>query len=100
MSTPAHPNQWHTPVRVSIHRLVDDSEVFTQVFSDLQMAWLYVRGRVGLRPRSPNFLKPFEHTIQRLGEYYADGQRGYVCAEKDGLEFTVFYEVPRPNQPN
>jgi hypothetical protein len=97
MSAPPHPNQWHTPVRVSIHRQHDDTEVYTHVFSDLQMAWLHIRSRVGVRPRSPNYLKSFEHTIERLREFYEDNERGYVCAEKDGLEYTVFYEVPRQN---
>lgn len=98
----AHPNQWHTPVRVSIHRLTDDTLVFSQMFSDIQMAWLYVKGRVGSRPRSPNYLSPFERTIQRLGEAHADGARGYICAEKDGHEYVVFYEVRRDtrDQPN
>lgn len=97
MSVPAHPNQWHTPVRVSVNRWNDHTEISTQVFSDLQMAWLHIRSRVGIRQRSPNYLKSFEQTIQHLRECYEDEQRGYVCARKDELEYTVFYEVPGQN---
>lgn len=97
MSAPAHPNQWYTPVRVSVHRCSNDTEISTQVFSDLQMAWLYIKGCVGSRVRFPNYLKSFEHTIQRLLDFHQDGERGYVCARKDDLEYTVFYEVHGQN---
>jgi hypothetical protein len=90
---PAHPNQWYTPAYVRVYRIEDDFRLAEEHFSDIQMAWIWIKNEVGENLQEPNFLKSFAHTVERLAASHADGQRGYVCAEKDGLEYCVFYRI-------
>ena len=90
---PAHPNQWYTPVYVKVYRLSDDRRIREEHFSDLQMAYLWVKNEVGENLEEPNFLRPFAHTVERLAFTHEDGGHGYVFAEKDGLEYCVFYRT-------
>ena len=91
---PPHPNQWYTPAFVKVYDLRTDERVAEEHFSDLQMAYLWVKHRVGDQLQEPNFLKSFERVIERLAQMHRDAPgRGYVVAEKDDLEYGIYYRI-------
>lgn len=94
---PPHPNQWYTPTFVRVYSIDNGSRLTEEHFSDLQMAYLWVKNLVGEQLREPNFLKPFDRVVERLAESHQDGERGYVVAEKDGLEYGIYYRITNLN---
>jgi hypothetical protein len=85
------PNQWETPCMIEIYE--DNLLRRIRYFSDLQMAYLFVKNeefRQGVQPNRGDFLKSFEHTIRRLAAAHPNG---YSFAAKGEKEFIVYYDM-------
>jgi hypothetical protein len=97
--TANEPNQWHTPVFVRVYT-IDGHREREKHFSDLQMAWLWIRDKVSSFQEPENTLRSFAHTCRRLAECHADGGRGYIAGESTLLQYVVYYDYPYESQGN
>lgn len=81
--------QYNTSVLVVYRN--NGSIVSSQLFSDLQMAYIWIEGKSHLYD-NPN-LMPFKEVIEKLYQYYMEDNSGCDVLTTDEVSYTVYYEV-------
>lgn len=82
------PNQYTTPCYVSYF---DENNVRTRIgnFSDLQMAYLFVKDIAGQPPWT---LIPWEEVIEKLLEFHIEHGSGCDVATRGIVAYVVYYD--------
>lgn len=89
---PSHPNQWYTPVIVAKYS-VNGENIENKVFSDLQLAWMYIKSRIGEINSDEEFITSFQRTIQHLLQAHQQNNQGFLCAFYDNILYYVYYST-------
>ena len=81
------PNQYNTPCYVTY---IDENNVRTRIaeFSDLQMAYLFVKDVAGI---APWILMPWEEVIEKLYDYHMEDSSGVDVSTNDDLAYVIYY---------
>jgi hypothetical protein len=84
----SQPNQYSTPCHVTY---IDENNVKTQIgnFSDLQMAYLFVKDVAG---EPPWILTPWEEVIEKLYEYHIEDHSGCDVATRGRVAYVIYYD--------
>jgi hypothetical protein len=85
------PNQFDTPVTVKVYE--GRHIIQTEVFSDLQMAYLWIQGQIGFYPHLHLRLLEWPVVIRQLYEFHViDGSGCDVLTSADAsITYAVFY---------
>ena len=81
--------QYNTPVLVIYY--VNGAMMARELFSDLQMAYIWIEGKSHLHDNPT--LMPFKEVISKLFEYYMEDNSGCDVLTTDEVSYTVYYEV-------
>lgn len=87
------PNQFNTPVVVKVYN--NNTIIQTELFSDLQMAYLWIKGQMSFYTNETLRLISWEEVIRLLYEFHmTDGSGCDVLTTSDGqFSYTVFYNT-------
>jgi|CryBogDrversion2_10_1035300.scaffolds.fasta_scaffold86163_1 hypothetical protein len=81
--------QYTTPVLVVYRE--KGSVVSRDLFSDLQMAYIWIEGRANLHNNIT--ILPFKEVIEKLFQYYMEDNSGCDVLTNEEVSYTVYYEV-------
>lgn len=83
------PNRWHTPVSVTyyVNRRITNARYFT----DLQMAYLWIKNQTQLTDLDWD-ISSFSETCTEMDRRWLRNQTGYTVAQYEGYRFKVHYE--------
>ncbi len=84
------PNRYHTTVCVEY--VIDDDVRHIKWFSDIQMAWIWIREQVNRRDDREEWdVSPFLATADAMDREWRRN-RGVTVADCDGYEYCTYYE--------
>jgi hypothetical protein len=83
-----HPNQYNTPCYVTY---IDENNVRTRIgnFSDLQMAYLFVKDVAGYPPW---ILMQWEEVIEKLYDFHIEDRSGCDVSTNGRLTYVIYYD--------
>lgn len=84
------PDRWHTPV--SITHTLNGRITNVRYFTDLQMAYLYVKQQTQLLNDMDWDLSSFSETCSEMDRRWQRNQTGYTIALGEGCRFKAHYE--------
>lgn len=82
------PNQYTTPCYVTY---INQNNVEKRVenFSDLQMAYLFIKNVAGKRPW---IIIPWKELIEKLYEYHIEDRSGCNVSKNGRLSYVIYYD--------
>ncbi len=90
VSTRVHADRYHTPC--SVERIVNDIVSHVYWFSDFQMAWIWIEGRIRDTPQNGWDLVPFLEAANSIEARWENGIEGKLVASCDEIRYKVFFE--------
>ena len=83
-----HPNQYTTPCHVTY---IDENNLEARIanFSDLQMAYLFVKDVAG---EPPWILMSWEEVIEKLYDYHIEDGSGCDVSTRGRVAYVIYYD--------
>ncbi len=91
---PPSPNRWYTTVSVEIY--INERMRYIKWFSDLQMAYLWVKDHIHTLNEPFNMENNFVHFADRMDQRWRDRQDGCTLASNARYKYRVYYEPDVP----